>query len=165
MSSIDISFVSYNHNSSYAVEEDFMDLGNLQLLTGERVRMLKKYTASQAQKVYSPLRENLINQTYSSPISTSLKKGKSFVSYAGGMPTVKTTGTTSFYAMSAVSATPQQAKGMADNYALVLAAPGGRPGSGTPAVGEVDMPIGGVAPLLFFAALYTAVRKFIHRKK
>ena len=81
------------------------------------------------------------------------------------MPTVKTTGTTSFYAMSAVSATPQQAKGMADNYALVLAAPGGRPGSGTPAVGEVDMPIGGVAPLLFFAALYTAVRKFIHRKK
>lgn len=161
MSSIDISFVSYNPNSSYAVEEDFMDLGNLQLLTGEQIRMLKKYTASH----YSPLRENLTNQTYSSPISTSLKKGKSFISYAGGMPTVKTTGTTSFYAMSAVSATPQQAKGMADNYALVLAAPGGRPGSGTPAVGEVDMPIGGVAPLLFFAALYTAVRKFIHRKK
>ena len=127
-----------------------MDLGNLQLLAGEQIRMLKKYTASQAQKVYSPLRENLTNQTYSSPISTSLKKGKSFISYAGGMPTVKATGTTSFYA---------------DNYALVLAAPGGRPGSGTPAIGEVDMPIGGVAPLLFLAALYTAVRKFIHRKK
>lgn len=165
MSAVDNSFVFYDFYSSYAVGEEFVQVDVPQLLTGEQIRVLKKYTASQAQKVYSPLRENLTNQTYSSPISTSLKKGKSFVSYVGGMPTVKTTGTTSFYAMSAVSATPQQAKGVADNYALVLAAPGGRPGSGTPAVGEVDMPIGGVAPLLFFAALYTAVRKFIHRKK